>query len=148
MASAGATLVKQRATAPGQAATEAQLAEVQQWLAAQTPEELCLSQWTITEMSSAFSIKLRTGQISLDQRAAMLAAFNRLASESFTVRQVTDANFRTAAAYADQHALGLRAGDALHLAIAGGHGAKMQTLDQRLAAAGPAVGVNAVSFNP
>ncbi len=38
VSSAGATLVKHRATAPGQAATEAQLAEVQQWLAAAEAE--------------------------------------------------------------------------------------------------------------
>lgn len=45
-------------------------------------------------------------------------------------------------ALCDQHALGLRAGDVLHLAVASEHGATMQTLDQRLAEAGPALGVS------
>ena len=55
--------------------------------------------------------------------------------------EVTGGNFCTAAKYVDQHALGLRAGDALHLAIASEHGASVHTLDQRLAAAGPALGI-------
>jgi predicted nucleic acid-binding protein len=54
---------------------------------------------------------------------------------------VTGGQFRAAAKFADQHALGLRAGDALHLAIASEHGAMVHTLDQRLAKAGPALGV-------
>jgi predicted nucleic acid-binding protein len=54
---------------------------------------------------------------------------------------VTAAAFHTAATFADQPALGLRAGDALHLAIASEHGATVYTLDRRLADAGPAVGV-------
>lgn len=37
--------------------------------------------------------------------------------------------------------LGLRAGDALHLATASEYGATVHTLDQRLAAAGPVLGV-------
>jgi predicted nucleic acid-binding protein len=44
---------------------------------------------------------------------------------------------------ADWPALGLRAGDALHLAIASQHGATVYTLDQRIAEAGPALGVSA-----
>lgn len=51
------------------------------------------------------------------------------------------ANFRAAAHFADQHALGLRAGDALHLAICGANGAELCTLDRRLGAAGLALGV-------
>jgi hypothetical protein len=49
--------------------------------------------------------------------------------------------FRTAAAFADQYRPGLRAGDALHLAVAFENGATLRTLDRRLAEAGPALGV-------
>lgn len=92
-------------------------------------------------MSSAMAIKLRTGQISLEQRAAALAMFNKLVSESLSVIGVTGGQFRTAAKFADQHLLGLRAGDALHLAIASEYGAVVHTLDQQLAEAGLALGV-------
>jgi predicted nucleic acid-binding protein len=69
--------------------------------------------------------------------------FNKLGAESFTVLPVTGGQFRAAAKFADQHVLGLQAGDALHLAIASEHGAAVHTLDRRLADAGPALGVPA-----
>lgn len=123
---------------------EAATAKAQAWLAAQDPDALVVSDWTMTEVSSALALKLRTGEIDLTQRAAMLATVQRLVADSLTVLTVTPAHFRAAARIVDQHELGLRAGDALHLAIASEHGSLIWTLDQRLAVTGPKLGIAAM----
>ena len=121
---------------------EAGTARTQAWLGAREAGDLVISDWVATEFSSALSIKMRTGQIGSRERAAALALFTSLAAESFVVLPIEPLQFRTAARFADQYALGLRAGDALHLAICADHGATLCTLDRRLADAGPALGVS------
>ena len=79
-------------------------------------------------------------------RADALAMFTRLATESFTVVPVSRLQFRTAARFVEQHALGLRAGDALHLAICADHGATLCTLDRRLSDAASALGLKTMLF--
>jgi predicted nucleic acid-binding protein len=120
---------------------EVQTERVQAWLAAQEPRELAISDWVTTEFSSALSIKLRCGQIEAVHRAEALAMFARLRADSFTILPVSGRQFRAAARFADQFALGLRAGDALHLALCADQGATLCTLDRRFGEAGPALGV-------
>jgi uncharacterized protein len=120
---------------------EAETERMQRWLGQQQPDDLAISDWVKTEFSSALSIKLRAGHIGVAHRADVLATFTRLTTEGFTVVPVSRLQFRTAARFFEQHMLGLRAGDALHLAISADHGATLCTLDRRLSEAGAALGV-------
>ena len=120
---------------------EAETARMQAWLGEQAAGDLAISDWAATEFSSALALKLRSRQIDAVQRADALAAFARLSAESFLILSASGQHMRMAARFVDQHLLGLRAGDALHLAICADLGATLCTLDRRLADAGPALGV-------
>jgi uncharacterized protein len=86
-------------------------------------------------------MKLRAGHIEVAHRADVLATFTRLTMESFTVVAASRLHFRMAVRFVEQHRLGLRARDALHLAVCADHGATLCTLDWRLGDAGSALGV-------
>ena len=120
---------------------EAETERIQGWLGQQAEGDLAISDWVATEFSSALSIKLRAGHIEAAHRADALAMFARLAADNFLVLPVSRLQFRTAARFADQHQLSLRAGDALHLAVCADHGTTLCTLDRRLSDAGPALGI-------
>ena len=122
---------------------EARTAEVQDWLAEQQAGELSISDWVVTECSAALSMKLRTGQLQVAERAEALAVFAEMVDASFHVLPVTGTDFRVAARFADQHPLGLRAGDALHLAVAASRGVRIRALDKSLVSAAEALGVSA-----
>lgn len=120
---------------------------MQRWLASRAPGTLAISDWVITEFSSAQALKLRTGQIEPEHRADAMAAFARLVEQSLLVLPITGVNFRDAARLADLQGLSLRAGDALHLAVCAQHGARMVTLDSRLAGAAIVIGVPIITID-
>lgn len=122
--------------------SEPRTADAQAWLRARPPGDLLTSDWTITEFSSALTLKLRIGAVSAATRATALAAFKRLIDEAFELVPITPGTFRAAAGFCDRHMLSLRSGDALHLAAAFDRGAMLCTLDKNMAAAGSALGLS------
>ena len=70
------------------------------------------------------------------------AQFDALVRDSFSVLLPTSDDFARARIYLGNYATGLRAGDALHLAIAGTHGAEViYSLDSALRRAGRLLGL-------
>ena len=125
---------------------EARTAEMQDWLADQRPTDLVISDCVVTEFSAALSIKVRTGQLDPGHRAEVLAMFRSMAEVSLDVVAVSHLDFAAAARFSDQQATGLRAGDALHLAIAANHGYRLVSLDRVLTRAGLQLGVSTHLF--
>jgi uncharacterized protein len=120
---------------------EPETRQMQGWLSEQDPDDLVISDWVVAEFSATLSIKLRTGEINVRHRANALTMFTHLCNDNVTVMPVSRAQFRIAARFADQYALGLRAGDALHLAVCAEQGATICTLDGRLSEAASALGI-------
>lgn len=116
---------------------------VQRWLRGRESAEVAISEWVAAEFSAALSIKMRSGDIKPDKRTEALARFTRYSANSFLMLPFNSSYFRIAARFADQFPLGLRAGDALHLAIAAGSGVTLVTLDRRMAEAAAALGISA-----
>lgn len=124
---------------------EAMTRVAQRWLANQPAGSMAISDWVMTEFPAALSMKLREKQIGAADRAEVLSTFTLLADESLEVWPVTRGDYRTASRFANQHASGLRAGDALHLAIAAERGASICTLDRAMIAAARTLGVSAAT---
>jgi uncharacterized protein len=114
---------------------------VQIWLADQEADSLCISPWVVTEFSSAVSLKVRRGDLDPAGKAQMLSSWQQVQQDHLVLVPVPDHAFALAARFCDRDDLGLRAGDALHLAVASLGGHRLATLDKQLAAAALAVGV-------
>lgn len=123
--------------------TEASTAHVQAWLDERRTETWAISDWCMTEVSSALSMKLRTRQISLEARAAALGQFRTMVAHSLTTWRVESRHFEAAAGFCDRPELAIRSGDALHAAVCASNRARLCTQDVKLAAAAPLLGLEA-----
>jgi len=104
--------------------------------------ELAISHWTRVEFASLLAQQVRMGN--LERQAARDAdmQFATVVQESFTVLAPASDDFDLARTYLGNYATGLRAGDALHLAIAGNHRADIiYSLDKTLLKAGTFFGL-------
>jgi predicted nucleic acid-binding protein len=124
--------------------TEAHTAATQDWLAKHADAELLISDWVVTEVSSALALKVRTSQIDAARRSTALRIFRRDCADTYRVLPVRSAHFRRATELVDRSATGLRAGDALHLAVSEQWGATVCTLDRALIQAADELGLPAV----
>lgn len=114
------------------------------YLANAATASLWVSRWTTVELSSALGLKWRMGWITAAEQEAALAMFQRLAASLLSVPAIIEADFEQAARLCDQAAIPLRAGDALHLAVAKRLGARLLTFDTEMAAAAQRHGLDCV----
>jgi uncharacterized protein len=120
---------------------EVQSENARRWLETAEPETLVVSDWVKTEISSALSLKIRIGQLTIEDRTVVLQRWYLLLAESLSTIKVQPEDFESAGHFVDRHELSLRAGDALHIAIAQRAGCTLVTLDKRMADAAVELGV-------
>ena len=113
----------------------------QHWLARQPSRSLFISDWVETEFASAYALKLRHGDVTDDQRQLAASVFSRLVARSLISVAIERRHFRAAARFAGVEHFGLRAADALHVAICFDRGLGLCTLDRRMAEAGTTLGL-------
>jgi predicted nucleic acid-binding protein len=111
-------------------------------LLSQSDSGFFISQWTRVEVSSALARHARMGTFTGTEAVAMEAEFDAVVAESFSVLLPETDDFVLARRYLRNHRRGLRAGDALHLAIAANNRATaVYSLDKTFTRAGLELGL-------
>ena len=94
---------------------------------------LYVSHWTRVEFSSLIAREVRMGGLAESDALLAIVQFDELVADSFQVVAPGVADYELAKEYIQHFATKLRAGDALHLAIASNNRAKtLYTLDEGL----------------
>lgn len=110
------------------------------WLREQPAMSLAASPWLIVELSSSLARKVRMQRATTAERDRMLAYFSRSVQPALRMLALNEAVFRDAARIADMHEAGIRAGDALHLAVAAANDLALVTTDKPFAAGAAGIG--------
>lgn len=109
-------------------------------------ERLAISEWSLVEFASAAAIKVRTGQATAKLAKEATERAHEFAQKYCAVAVPGREDFRRAAELAGDSALKLRAGDALHLAIAASLGARgILCLDDMMIESARSLGMNVVA---
>jgi uncharacterized protein len=99
-------------------ANEPGVPAVKRWLAGPDAAALCSAEGCVPEVATALSLKVRTGQLDEAQADAAWQAFGAACDGLLDLQPVQATDYSTAAQMCRMPQAGLRAGDALHLAVA------------------------------
>lgn len=125
-------------------AIEARSEAALDWLAGQTMDTLHLSSWTAAELAGAMGRKVRRRELTAAQADDALAAFDFWRAENCILLAIDDGDIERAEAFVRAYDSGLRAADALHLALAERHGNLITiTYDEGLLKAATGFGLRA-----
>ena len=126
--------------------SEPRTADVKAWFSGldDTPVS---SDWLLSEFASAISIKVRSKELAESDARSVRKEFGTLTGSGLRIVPVSRAAFQEAAGLVTQHKHGLRAGNALHLAVALEVGAKsIATLDGVMASNAKRLKMKAEAF--
>jgi uncharacterized protein len=110
-------------------------------LLASIDADLSLSDWCLTEFSSALAIGLRVGRLTAGDRDAAEASLGSWLGANWRAEPVQPNDLRVARSLIRTTGLPLRASDALHLAIAQRLGDVVATFDIEMARAALDLGI-------
>lgn len=109
-------------------------------------QRLAISEWSLVEFASAAAMKVRMGQAPASLGKQAIARVHEFAQKHCAMAIPAREEFRRAAKLAADDALKLRAGDALHLAIAGAMKAELiLCLDEAMIESAKSLGMNVVT---
>ena len=117
--------------------------EARRLLASRPHSELAISEWSQTEFVSAVGIRVRMHTLEGQAARNIIEAFHRLALRALTLLPVESGDFGLANSYLGHFELGLKAGDALHLAIASNHAAEVYSSDRIMLKCARRLGIKA-----
>jgi predicted nucleic acid-binding protein len=115
---------------------------IERFFARLVGQDLAVSHWTRVEFSSLLAREVRMGGLKAAAARETDTEFETAVKDSFVVLLPNAEDFDLAKEYLDRHQSGLRAGDALHLAIARNHAStQIYSLDSTLLKAGRSLGL-------
>lgn len=115
---------------------------IARFMAGMPTGELAISRWTEVEVASLLARDVRMRALRDEEAREADAFFENIVRDSFIVLLPGADDYALARRYLRAYETGLRAGDALHLAIAGNHqAAAIYSLDNKMIKAGKILGL-------
>jgi predicted nucleic acid-binding protein len=114
---------------------------VQSALSSLATREPAVSDWVLLEFNSAIAARVRSGSLGPQEGREAIRKCEDLADASFVVCTIASEDIAAARLFVQDFPSGLRAADALHLAVAGRLSASLLTLDRVQARAARRLGL-------